>query len=761
MKFKKFLYGLIAVAVAACMLTTTLYIERRQNIAAAANAGAWVQDGKFIYTVNPDGETVTLTEYNVDYNNPVDKIVIPEIVTDKDGNNYTVTEIGGGYSGVISFTLDPFTVELPATVTKINNNAFANSYLSSINIPDGVETIGDYAFSSSGLTSIDIPGSVKSIGTSAFSYATSLTSVTLGDGVESIGDLAFYRCVIKSIVIPSSVTNIGGGAFCATSIESVTIPANVQTLGNEVFSDCGKLKVVKFEDGMSVRMIPNRMFYNCMSLETVNIPNSVVAIGNSAFEKCSQLKDIDIPNSVTSIGQKAFQASGLTEVRIPENVGTIGDHAFASCNNLSKANIPAGIVVLGNEAFPDNTVVTYNGTEAQWDALYPKPTGNYINNIIFEGGKGAPITELLSAPTEVSYVSLDETSVLISWTPVRGASKYVFLYCKSDYDAGHNYSYWYMVYIPSNSIDEYGKVTIELTGLAINQQYALTVAAIDEEGTVGKLYHEPGDKHFMFKAEQVQGFSRPSTSHTIVGTETLDDPGLSSFQPQIIIKKVDKDTQEPLADAVFSVYTDRACTKLLKTETTNENGEAVFNISIDDWLKNQMYYIKETEAPSGYMISDTVYKAEFDADKTQRGKIAAFYGVLDPDNPRALPTDTTPPVFENEKGSDPDSSSTPTPPTSTSPPYNPPPTSSDPDSSDPESPDPNTSNPESPDPNSSNPGTSDPYSSEPDSSNPETSEPDSSNPPSNPPTGSALAFLVPAVLASGAMVIAALKRRRN
>jgi len=70
-------------------------------------------------------------------------------------------------------------LEIPDTVTKINNSAFWGcKTLASITIPDSVTSIGDRAFRDcTSLVSITIPDSVTSIGAYAFYGCTSLKTV--------------------------------------------------------------------------------------------------------------------------------------------------------------------------------------------------------------------------------------------------------------------------------------------------------------------------------------------------------------------------------------------------------------------------------------------------------------------------------------------------------------------------------------------------------------------------------------------------------
>lgn len=75
-------------------------------------------------------------------------------------------------------------------------------------------------------------------------------------------------------------------------------------------------------------------------LDTINnitIPDSVTSIGSYTFEGCTSLTSITIPDSVTSIGSGAFSGcKGLTSIEIPDSVTSIGNSAFDNCENLKE-----------------------------------------------------------------------------------------------------------------------------------------------------------------------------------------------------------------------------------------------------------------------------------------------------------------------------------------------------------------------------------------------------------------------------------------
>ena len=73
-----------------------------------------------------------------------------------------------------------------------------------------------------------------------------------------------------------------------------------------------------------VTSIGEMAFYNCTSLTSVTIPNSVTSIGQRAFSGCSKLTSVTIGNGVTSIGGSAFGGADIpTIVSLIENPSAI------------------------------------------------------------------------------------------------------------------------------------------------------------------------------------------------------------------------------------------------------------------------------------------------------------------------------------------------------------------------------------------------------------------------------------------------------
>ena len=99
-----------------------------------------------------------------------------------------------------------------------------------------------------------------------------------------------------------------------------SIRKGVKVIGNNAFGGC---------------KIGDRAFYECSSLTSINIPNSVTNIGYRAFSFCCSLTNINIPSGVTNIGVYAFSwCKSLTSINFPNSVTDIGNRAFRYCEKL-------------------------------------------------------------------------------------------------------------------------------------------------------------------------------------------------------------------------------------------------------------------------------------------------------------------------------------------------------------------------------------------------------------------------------------------
>ena len=193
------------------------------------------------------------------------------------------------------------------------------------------------------VTKIVVEKYISTIGNYAFADLGNVTEITLPNTVYEIGDYAFKNCAgLKSIEIPNSLELgiISTGMFYGcTSLETIKLPDNIQTIKNYAFANCKSLN--SFTVPEEVTIIKHGTFLNCESLSNITLGNKITAIESSAFAGCG-LTEIQLPSGIMSIGEEAFAKNKFTGFTIPSDVTELGVNVFAGCDQLQEISVEEG-----------------------------------------------------------------------------------------------------------------------------------------------------------------------------------------------------------------------------------------------------------------------------------------------------------------------------------------------------------------------------------------------------------------------------------
>lgn len=377
--------------------------------------------GTEVFSISENLTQITVSDGNTKYTSVdgvlynIDKTEIIEYPSMKAGEEYVLPETVKIISNnAFDYCKYLKKVSLPDGLTTIGNAAFRCSYIiSEINIPDTVTYIGVDAFCQCrSLKTINIPNGITDISAHTFSECTSLENVSFPDTLLTIGDRAFEYCSNLNVLnIPKTVTYIGGGAFYRTGysqndsnwengglyINNCLAEVNTEGITDFVINDGTKAVAAGLFSYKSeltsvtvpgtVTVIPERMFYQCENLKSVNFGSGIKEIKREAFGYCSKLENIQLPDTLEYIERFAFEnCENLTEVIIPDSVIEIAYDAYAWCYGITDITLGKNLKTINGAFRYSNKVKQIN-----WNSVAIEKASGAFSQYANEDGDGLTV----------------------------------------------------------------------------------------------------------------------------------------------------------------------------------------------------------------------------------------------------------------------------------------------------------------------------------------------------------------------------------
>lgn len=242
----------------------------------------------------------------------------------------------------------------------IQQNALSDDDYTTVHVPTKgslASVLAENNLEASSIVLLKITGEINDVDMIEIRNMSNLISLDIsGTNLTEVPAGTFQELKnLKKVILPNTLTLIRQNAFKESGLQSIEIPASVETIESTAFKNCTALTTVTFEKGSQLKTIQGGAsslyygaFFGCTSLTSIEIPASVETIGSTAFRGCtalttvtfekgSQLKTIRGGRDRFTYYYGAFY--GLPNLKTVDmsactQVEEIGDSAFANCSSL-------------------------------------------------------------------------------------------------------------------------------------------------------------------------------------------------------------------------------------------------------------------------------------------------------------------------------------------------------------------------------------------------------------------------------------------
>lgn len=268
-----------------------------------------------------------------------------------------VLEVGFSSAGGGVFENNPYVkhVTVPATIEKINDQAFRSNYIETITF-EGADT----AFQEEGGFNLYLTSALK--------------DVTLPANMTVFPKGFLRKTALTSVKLPSGLVEVKEDGMRESDLVTVTFPDGFETLGTKGLYHCEDLKEIFFP--ASTKTIGDAAIQSCYSLEKVVILSTDCEINKTAFlgSNTRNLVIVGYPNSTVHEFAKANNYNfecyqhDYVETVVPATVDTGDGYIIKKCSACGHETTESNAV---NDPWPNpfaDVVYRTDGGKSSWFA---------------------------------------------------------------------------------------------------------------------------------------------------------------------------------------------------------------------------------------------------------------------------------------------------------------------------------------------------------------------------------------------------------